>query len=50
MIEILENLDLLSRPDLDLAAVEVNGIALGAPAATVPRERIASGLSPVIAR
>ncbi|XCM33159.1 hypothetical protein ABXI76_31030 [Streptomyces parvus] len=50
MVEILENLDLLSRPNLDLAAVEVNGIALGAPAATVPRERIASGLSPVIAR
>ncbi|MCC8482477.1 MULTISPECIES: hypothetical protein [Streptomyces] len=50
MIEILENLDLLSRPNLDLAGVEVNGIALGAPAATVPRGRIASGMSPVIAR
>ncbi|OCC11323.1 hypothetical protein [Streptomyces sp. PTY087I2] len=50
MIEILENLDLLSRPTLDLAGVEVNGIALGAPAASVPRERIVGGLSPVIAR
>ncbi|MFB8140017.1 hypothetical protein [Streptomyces parvus] len=29
MIEILENLDLPSRPNLDLAGVEVNGIALG---------------------
>ncbi|MGA5199060.1 hypothetical protein [Streptomyces exfoliatus] len=50
MIEILENLDLLSRPNLDLASVEVNGIALGAPAAAVPRQRIVGGLSSIIAR
>ncbi|MFD7549985.1 hypothetical protein ACFV0R_02860 [Streptomyces sp. NPDC059578] len=50
MIEILENLDLLSRPNLDLASVEVNGIALGAPAVTVPRQRIVGGLSSAIAR
>ncbi|MGW2988148.1 hypothetical protein [Streptomyces goshikiensis] len=50
MIEILENLDLLSRPNLDLAGVEVNGIALGTQAATVPRQRIVGGLSSVIAR
>ncbi|MFG2841521.1 hypothetical protein ACGFYE_41860 [Streptomyces zaomyceticus] len=50
MIELLENLDLLSRPILDLASVEVNGIALGAPAATVPRQRIVGGLSSTIAR
>ncbi|MGW6704652.1 hypothetical protein ACWGDE_07145 [Streptomyces sp. NPDC054956] len=50
MIEILENLDLLSRPHLDLAAVKVNGISLGAPAVTVPRLRIEGGLSSIIAR
>ncbi|MFE9802872.1 hypothetical protein ACWC98_11935 [Streptomyces goshikiensis] len=38
MIEILENLDLLSRPNLDLANAEVNGIALGASAAVVLRQ------------
>ncbi|MEW2129838.1 hypothetical protein [Streptomyces sp. NPDC005435] len=50
MIEILENLDLLSRPNLDLAGVEVNGIALGAPATAVPRQHIVEGLSSVVAR
>ncbi|MER5863483.1 hypothetical protein [Kitasatospora sp. NPDC002040] len=50
MIEILENLDLLSQPNLDLASVEVNGIALGAAAAAIPRQRIVGGLSSVVAR
>lgn len=49
MLEILENLDLLSRPNLDLASVEMNGIALGAPAAAVSRRRIVGGLPSVIA-
>lgn len=50
MIEILENLDLLSRPNLDLASVEVKGIALGTPAVAIPRQHIVGGLSSVIAR
>ncbi|WP_411083474.1 hypothetical protein [Streptomyces sp. cmx-18-6] len=50
MIEILENLDLLYRPNLDLAGVEVNGISLGDPAATVPRRRIVGGQSSIVAR
>ncbi|MFE3633119.1 hypothetical protein [Streptomyces cellostaticus] len=50
MIDILENLDLLARPDLDLAGVVVNGITLGAPATAVPRQRIVGGMSSVVAR
>lgn len=50
VIEILKNLDLLSRPNLDLASVEVNGIALGVPVPVVPRQRMVGGPSPVIAR
>ncbi|MEU1280349.1 hypothetical protein [Streptomyces sp. NPDC005805] len=50
MIEILDNPDLLARPTLDLAGVRVNGIALGAPAATVPRQRVVGGMSAAVAR
>ncbi|MEU6234767.1 hypothetical protein [Kitasatospora sp. NPDC047058] len=50
MIEILDNLDVLSRPHLDLTTVAMNGIALGAPAAGVPRRSIVEAQSSVVAR
>ncbi|MFJ9870260.1 hypothetical protein [Streptomyces sp. NPDC101165] len=50
MIEILDNLDMLSRPRLDLATVEMGGIALGTPAASVPRRSITEAQSSVVAR
>ena len=50
MIEILDNLDLLSRPHLDLTAVEMDGIALGAPAAGVPRLSVIQAQSSIVAR
>ncbi|MFF8535103.1 hypothetical protein ACF07B_24720 [Streptomyces sp. NPDC015532] len=50
MIEILDNLDLLYRPHLDLTTVEMNGIALGEPATSVPRLSIIQAQSSVVAR
>ncbi|GGZ17771.1 hypothetical protein GCM10010387_07570 [Streptomyces inusitatus] len=50
MIEILDNLDILSRPDLDLTTVAMSGTALGAPATSVPRRSIVQAQSSVVAR
>ncbi|MET8137042.1 hypothetical protein [Streptomyces sp. NPDC005251] len=50
MIEILDNLDILSRPHLDLTTVEMGGIALGTPATSVPRRSIIQAQSSVVAR
>ncbi|MEY2248354.1 hypothetical protein AB8A21_36435 [Streptomyces sp. BF23-18] len=50
MIEILDNLDVLYRPRLDLTTVEMNGIALGEPATSVPRLSIIQAQSSVVAR
>ncbi|WP_027344583.1 hypothetical protein [Hamadaea tsunoensis] len=46
MIEILEQLDTLTRPDLDPATVTVGGVALGARAVDViDRDRISQALA-----
>ncbi|WP_406513641.1 hypothetical protein OG851_37760 [Streptomyces sp. NBC_00161] len=50
MIEILDDLDMLSRPHLDLASVEMGGTALGAPATSVPRRSIIQAQSSIVAR
>lgn len=50
MIEILDNPDVLTRPHLDLATVEMGGISLGSAAADVPRHDIVEALSSVVAR
>ncbi|UQX04682.1 hypothetical protein [Streptomyces sp. RerS4] len=50
MVEILDNLDALSQPRLDLATVEMGGTALGAPAATIPRRIIIKAQSSIVAR
>ncbi|MFF4368324.1 hypothetical protein [Streptomyces sp. NPDC001594] len=50
MMEILENLDVLSQPHLDLTAIRMGGIALGAPADSIPRQRILEAQSSVVAR
>ncbi|GAA1937780.1 hypothetical protein [Kitasatospora viridis] len=50
MIEILDNLDLLSRPHLDLTTVAMNGIAVGAPATSVPRGSIVEAKSSIVTR
>ncbi|GGS39902.1 hypothetical protein Snoj_00320 [Streptomyces nojiriensis] len=50
MIEILDNLDVLSRPHLDLTTVEMGGTALGAPATSIPRRIIVQAQSSVVAR
>ncbi|MET9879621.1 hypothetical protein ABZZ36_34140 [Actinacidiphila glaucinigra] len=50
MIEILDDLDVLSRPHLDLATVEMGGIALGAAAVDVSRQSIVQARSRVVAR
>ncbi|WP_406241134.1 hypothetical protein [Streptomyces anulatus] len=46
MIEILDNLDVLYRPHLDLTTIEVGGVALGAPAVGIPRRSIIEAQSP----
>jgi hypothetical protein len=50
MIEILDNLDMLSLPHLDLTTVEMGGITLGAPTARVPRRSIIEAQSSVVTR
>ncbi|MCX4580416.1 hypothetical protein OHB41_46145 [Streptomyces sp. NBC_01571] len=50
MIEILDNLDTLSRPHLDLTAVRLGGVALGAPATSVPRRSIVEAQSSLVVR
>ncbi|MEU2509224.1 hypothetical protein ABZ621_31555 [Streptomyces sp. NPDC007863] len=50
MIEILDNLDVLYQPQLDLATVEMGRVALGAPAAGVPRRTITEAQSSIVAR
>ncbi|MFF8729376.1 hypothetical protein ACF073_23175 [Streptomyces sp. NPDC015171] len=50
MIEILDNLDILSRPRLDLTTVELGGVALGAAATSVPRRSITEAQSSLVAR
>lgn len=41
MIEILDQLDVLARPELDLSTLSLGGVRFGAPASAVPRDRIA---------
>ncbi|MFC6981939.1 hypothetical protein [Streptomyces cirratus] len=50
MMEILENLDVLSLPRLDLTTIRMGGIALGAPADSIPRHRIVQAQSSAVAR
>ncbi|WP_228182665.1 hypothetical protein [Streptomyces anulatus] len=50
MIEILDNLDVLSRPHLDLTTIEVGGVALGTPGVDVPRESLVEARSNLVAR
>ncbi|MFF8504168.1 hypothetical protein ACF07L_26460 [Streptomyces anulatus] len=50
MIEILDNLDVLYQPHLDLTTIEVGGVALGAPAVGIPRRSIIEAQSSLIAR
>ncbi|MFJ5270892.1 hypothetical protein [Streptomyces sp. NPDC088358] len=50
MIEILDNLDTLSRPHLDLTAVRMGGVALGAPAISAPRRSIIEAQSSLVVR
>ena len=50
MIEILDNLDMLSQPHLDLTTVEMGGVALGASATSVPRRSILQAHSSVVAQ
>ncbi|MFJ9417827.1 hypothetical protein ACIRPT_27255 [Streptomyces sp. NPDC101227] len=50
MIEILDNLDVLSRAHLDLTTVEMGGIALGEPATSIRRQCITGAQSSVVAR
>ncbi|MFH7594509.1 hypothetical protein WDV06_05305 [Streptomyces racemochromogenes] len=50
MMEILEDLDVLMRPHLDLPTLRMGGIALGAPADGVPRHRIVEAQASVVAR
>jgi hypothetical protein len=41
MIEILDQLDVLARPELDLSALSLSGVPFGAPASALPCDRIA---------
>ncbi|MFE4516973.1 hypothetical protein ACFRMQ_22575 [Kitasatospora sp. NPDC056783] len=50
MIEILDHPDVLALPQLDLATIAMNGVALGAPATDVPRRSIVEAHSSVVAR
>ncbi|MFI8401808.1 hypothetical protein ACIGG5_16425 [Streptomyces sp. NPDC085463] len=50
MIDILDDLDVLLRPYVDLATVGMGGIALGSPAADVPRRSIVQAQSSLVAR
>lgn len=50
MTEILDNPDLLSRAYLDLATLEMGGVALGAPVSDVPRGRVLHADLPAVAR
>ncbi|MFF7995351.1 hypothetical protein ACFZDG_36990 [Kitasatospora xanthocidica] len=50
MIELLDNLDLLTRRHLDLTTLTMGGVAFGAPAADVPRGLIIDATAPVVAR
>jgi hypothetical protein len=50
VIEILDNLDVLYQPRLDLAAIGMGGIAMGAPATSVPRDMVTEAQSAIVAR
>ncbi|MFJ5230932.1 hypothetical protein ACIQBJ_13675 [Kitasatospora sp. NPDC088391] len=50
MTEILDDTEALYRPHLDLSALTLNGVALGAPAADVPRPGIDEAHSALVAR
>ncbi len=50
MIEILDDLDVLLRPYIDLTAIGLGGTALGAPASDVPRGSIVEAQSSLVAR
>ncbi|MER7708920.1 hypothetical protein ABTX81_39340 [Kitasatospora sp. NPDC097605] len=50
MIEILDNLDVLTRQRVDLATVTVGGVALGAPGEAVRHREIVEAHSAVVAR
>ncbi|WP_097956003.1 MULTISPECIES: hypothetical protein [Streptomyces] len=45
MIEILDDLDVLYRPHLDLTTIEVGGVAVGTPGVGVPRESLVEAQS-----
>jgi hypothetical protein len=40
VIEILANLDVLKRPNLELTELSMDGVRFGAPGRTIPRDRI----------
>ncbi|MFJ6807839.1 hypothetical protein ACIQRK_17700 [Streptomyces anulatus] len=46
MIEVLDDLDVLYQPHLDLTTIEVGGVALGTPGVGVPRESLVEAQSP----
>lgn len=50
MIEILKDPGVLALPQLDPATLRMDGVALGSPAAGVPRHRITEAHSSVVAR
>ncbi|MEW1903764.1 MULTISPECIES: hypothetical protein [unclassified Streptomyces] len=50
MIEILDDLDVLLQPYIDLTTVGMGGTALGAPATDVPRRSIVQAQSSLVAR
>ncbi|WP_327676164.1 hypothetical protein [Kitasatospora sp. NBC_00458] len=50
MIELLHNIDLLTRRHLDLSTLEVGGIAFGAPASGISRRRVVRADSPIVVR
>ncbi|MEU9046245.1 MULTISPECIES: hypothetical protein [unclassified Kitasatospora] len=50
MIELLDNLDLLTQRHLDPTTLTLGGVAFGAPASDIPRRRIVDATAPVVAR
>ncbi|MFI6990226.1 hypothetical protein [Nonomuraea wenchangensis] len=50
MIEILDNLDVLARPVLDLSELKMGGVALGAPATSIAPQCIVEVQSSIVAR
>lgn len=50
MIEILENLDVLTRRHLDLAMLTMGTVAFGSPATSIPRNRVVNAAASIVAR